>query len=54
MAILLENAVANESCGATFSSDLTLVFKARADALDFVKAGEAQGFKFAGNELRDI
>jgi hypothetical protein len=30
---------------------LTLWFRARTDALEFVKAGQAQGFTFAGKEL---
>lgn len=33
------------------TSNLTLCFKARADALQFVRAGEAEGFTFEGKEL---
>ena len=42
------------AAGPPVTSDLTLVFKARADALEFVRAGEAQGFTFAGKELLGI
>jgi hypothetical protein len=31
--------------------DLTLWFRTRADALMFVRAGEADGYTFAGKEL---
>jgi hypothetical protein len=39
------------AAGPPVTSNLTLWFRARADALEFVKAGEAQGFTFAGKEL---
>ena len=44
----------HRGAGPPATSDLTLVFKARADALEFVRAGEAQGFTFAGKELLGI
>ncbi len=39
------------AAGPPLTSDLTLVFRGRTDALEFVTAGEAQGFTFAGKEL---
>jgi hypothetical protein len=39
------------AAGPPVTSDLTLVFRTRTDLLQFVKAGEAEGFTFAGKEL---
>jgi len=41
----------HRAAGPPVTSDLTLVFRTRAEALEFVTAGEAQGFIFAGKEL---
>lgn len=41
----------NRAAGPPATSNLTFWFRARADALQFVKAGEAEGFTFAGKEL---
>ena len=39
------------AAGPPVTSNLTLWFRARADAFEFVNAGEAQGFTFAGKKL---
>jgi hypothetical protein len=39
------------AAGPPLSTDLTLMFRGRADALEFVTAGEADGFTFGGKEL---
>jgi hypothetical protein len=39
------------AAGPPATSNSTLWFKTRADALQFVKAGEGEGFTFAGKEL---
>jgi hypothetical protein len=39
------------AAGPPVTSDLTLAFRTRDDALQFVRAGEAQGFTFSGKEL---
>ena len=41
----------NRAEGPPATSNLTLWFRARAEAVQFVKAGEAEGFTFAGKEL---
>jgi hypothetical protein len=41
----------NRAAGPPVTSNLTLMFRGRADALEFVTAGEAQGFTFAGKEF---
>jgi hypothetical protein len=37
--------------GPRTSSNLTLIFRARVDAIEFVRAGEAEGYTFAGKDL---
>jgi hypothetical protein len=41
----------NRVPGVPVTSDLTMAFRTRADLLQFVRASEAEGFTFAGNEL---
>jgi hypothetical protein len=44
----------NRAAGPPVTSNLTLWFRARADAIQFVKAGEAEGFAFAGKEFLSL